>query len=313
MKTSAILVVFITLILITVYNPSVKPINEKRILENKEKIENCKSAKVTEYWALIVGVGLYYKHPEQNRPEMLETVDYLQNELLESNNWKPDNIHTLKGSKATGINLIAQLFWLIRNSNEDDMVLIFITTHGSPMNYKGHPIDLPPVDEADHADEILVMYHGFDRSFSFISDDCLNFFLSLLKAKGVCVIIDSCYSGGFNDAPFFKTKILENDISFQDYNAESFKQGFIEDIASQDRVVLMSTEEDSVSYSNIFSAFLIYGLWYNLADMNGNQDGINSAEEAFYFSDKMLSEQGPPGQNPTILDLYPGEFTLTYV
>jgi len=47
-----------------------------------------------------------------------------------------------------------------------------------------------------------------------------------------------------------------------------------------------------------------------LADILGNGDGINSAEEAFDYADFILQLFGD--QDPTILDLYPGEYPVTY-
>ena len=66
---------------------------------------------------------------------------------------------------------------------------------------KGLPLDLPPKDESDGMDEFLVMYNGFENPYCIIWDDWLNFFLSRIKCQGLCLIVDSCYSGGFNDKP----------------------------------------------------------------------------------------------------------------
>ena len=42
------------------------------------------------------------------------------------------------------------------------------------------------------------------------------------------------------------------------------------------RIILMSSEEDTLSYGSHFSNFLIEGFW-GWADVTGNGDGINSA------------------------------------
>ena len=148
------------------------------------------------------------------------------------------------------------------------------------------------------------MYEGFDKWYAFIRDDLLNFFLSLLQSKGVCLIVDSCFSGGFNDYPMIKGSIPLKS------STESFTQGFAEEIATQGRVVLMSCEEDEVSYGSDFSDLLITGFagWADIPPF-GNGDGIKSAEESFIFADFWLTLIGQ--QNPTILDLYSGEFSVT--
>ena len=283
-------------------------ISHKGILKKNSKndsfiFNNNQDTAGTEYWALIFAVGVYKNHPDQDRPSMLEAADYLYSTLLSSAQWQPDHIHKVTGSYATGQNLIKELIWLIRNEDADDMTLVYITTHGSPLkNADGMPVDLPPKDESDGADEILVMYEGFDKWYAFIWDDLLNFFLSLLQSKGVCLIVDSCYSGGFNDQPYEGT--------MTEYTAESFVNGFVEDVSTQGRVVLMSSEEFTPSWGSIFSEFLIYG-FEGYADLFGNGDGINSAEESFYFAEPFVEFFTYGEQHPTILDLYSGDFPVT--
>jgi len=251
------------------------------------------------YYALLFSVGEYYKNPEQNRFSMFRAVDQLESCLLSSSNWKEENIHIVKGEKATGIRFIREMMWLINKEKKNDFTLVYITTHGSPLKYKEIPLDLPPFDESDGADEILVMYHGFEYPFSFITDDMINFLLNLMQSKGVCLVVDSCFSGGFNDHSM--QALDTNKIT-------KFSNDFIEDLFGDRRVVLMSSEEDTVSYGSVFSFNLIDGL-NGEADKNGNNDGINSAEEAFYYALNQNNYYG--GQHPTILDLYDGQLPLT--
>ena len=297
----AIMVLFIGVSLVPSINSFASTVDIQSITNNKKSSYGNEQ---TEYWALLFAVGVYKNNPHQNRPSMLRAVDDLEEVLLNSPQWQSDHIHKVTASEATGRRLIQELMWLIKNEDKDDMSLIYLTTHGTPLKSpRGYPIDLPPRDEDDGADEILVMYEGFDKWYAFIWDDLLNFFLSLLQSQGVCLIVDSCYSGGFNDEPmFYRGK-------HEEYTVEAFTHGFAEDLATQRRVVLMACEEDEVSYGSFFSNYLIDGLW-GAADFNGNKDGINSAEEAFDYAKYWVNLMH--SFNPTILDLYPGEYTVTY-
>ena len=260
--------------------------------------------KGTEYWALIFAVGKYKDHPKENRPGMIKAAENLYEVLLTSpqSQWKADHIHIVTGENATGKRLIQEFIWLIRSEDSDDMSLIYLTTHGSPLKGpNGNPLDLPPRDENDGADEMLLMYEGFVKWYAFIWDDLINFFLNLLQSKGVCLIVESCYAGGFNDEPKFRGQKV------YDYTIESYTQGLSEELSSQNRVVLMSSSENELSYGSIFSEYLIYGFW-GWADLIGNRDGTNSAEEAFYYAKNFVYHE----QHPTMLDLYPGEFPVTY-
>ncbi len=270
----------------------------------KQDISQYEVTEDTEYWALLFAVGVYYNHPDQDRPSMLESVDLLYDELTDSGYWDYDHIRMVKAEQATGQSLLEGLRWLDNMDDSDDISVVYITTHGFPLrNSNGLPLDIPPKDEPDGADEALVMYHGFENWYSFVWDDLLNFFVSLLDSQGVCLIVDSCYSGGFNDAPF------DGIDPFEGYTACDFSEGLAEDLRSQNRIVLMSTEENSLSYGSYFSSFLIEGLegW---GDFFGNQDDIVSAEEAFSYAQFWVDFYLGSDQHPTVRDDYPGELPL---
>jgi hypothetical protein len=259
------------------------------------------------HYALLFAVGVYLNRPDMDRPEMLDACDNMYSTLVNSPSyWQPANIHTVKAEAATLNNLLYQLNWLKKVSTSQDYVLVFLTTHGSHLhNFNGQLLDLPPKDEADGSDEILMMYNGFVQWYGFIWDDLLNFMLSRIQCKGLCLIVDSCYSGGFNDPPY------QGIPGRQDtFNASTFTKGFMEDVAGQGRVTLMSSGEDQVSYGSYFADFLTIGFG-GQADLFGNWDGINSAEEAFNYS-KFWTQIYTYGEEvPTISDLYPGEFPVT--
>lgn len=342
-------------------NTIIKDINDE-IISDEETL-------ATEYWALIFAVGVYKNHPNQDRPSMLEAADDLYDVLLGSPQWQADHIHKVTAAQCSLSRLIQELFWLIQNVESEDKVIVYLTTHGSRLkDSQGNLLDIPPKDEADGADEGLIMYEGFDNGLEFIWDDLLNYFLGMINAEGICLIVDSCYAGGFNDnigdiqnynlnpvsseiynvgeiySKFSKTKELIKDLIIKIYQkliknnekiidnlyksvsdnsyflhkdasnnreVDIFNQEFVKDLLAGKRIILMSCEEDTVSYGSQFTNFLIDGFW-GMADIIGNGDGINSAEESFAYSDWWVNVLSGGDQNPTIRDNYPGEFTVTY-
>ena len=254
----------------------------------------------TEYWALLVAVGVYADDPQQNRPLMLEEIDDLYDVLLESPLWSEDHIKVIKGEDATVINIVKGLRWLDRMEDSDDFSLVFITTHGTPLGF-----DIPPLDEDDGTDEVLVSYWGFAYPGLFIWDDELNFLLNRLESQGVCLIVDSCFAGGFNDPPdwnitqrsLFPSKNYDNKMS-----STEWIEGFAEDVRGQGRVVLMASREDEYSYSGGFAPYLIDGL-RGFAD--SNKDDIITAEETFFYTEPRTHMQ-----HPTMYDGYEGDLPL---
>jgi hypothetical protein len=268
----------------------------------KKKNAHPQQASASQYWALLFAVGTYEGNPDQDRPTMLEACDDLHTTLLNSPQWQESNIHVLKGGQCYLQNLIKELLWLRKNSKSEDYVLVYLTTHGGQLQKQGVPWDLPPKDEPDGSDEFLVMYNGFSKWYGIIWDDLLNFFISMIKCQGLCLIVDSCYSGGFNDAPV-------NAMDQQKYTAQSFVTRLSEDLAAPGRVVLMSCQENEVSYGSDFSNLVTDG-FNGWADTVGNGNGINSAEEAFAWAEFWLDLYG--AQHPTIADSFAGEFPVTY-
>ena len=253
----------------------------------------------TEYWALLVAVGVYADDPQQNRPLMLEEIDDLYDVLLESPWWSEDHINMIKGEDATVMNIIKGLRWLDKMEDIDDISVVFITTHGSPLAF-----DIPPFDEDDGVDECLISYWGFAYPGAFIYDDEINFLLNRLESQGVCLIVDSCFAGGFNDPPDWN--ITQKDRYPSKLNKEmsstEWIEGFAEDVRGQGRVVLMASCEDEVSYSGGFSPYLIDGL-RGFAD--SNMDYIITAEETFFYTEPRTHRQ-----HPTMYDGYEGELPL---
>jgi hypothetical protein len=257
------------------------------------------SADETEYWALLVAVGVYAENPEQDRPDMLLEVDDFHELLLQSDWWKEDHIKVIKAEEATVPNIIAGLRWLDRKEDRNDISLVFFSTHGNTLG-----IDIPPKDEADGSDEALVSYWGFVYDNTILWDDEINVLLNRLESKGVCLIVDSCYAGGFNDPPNWLIKGIMNQKDRQsDMTAAEWVKGFGQGVLGQKRVVLMGSCEDELSYSGGFAPYLIDG-FRGYGDTNS--DGIISAEEAFYYAQPRSS----PHQNPTIYDGYEGDLPL---
>lgn len=240
-------------------------------LQNFSKI-----GKDTQYWALVVGIGKYAEYPEDNRPDMILEANDFRNLLLQSPWWSADHIKILTAENATRSNILAGFRWLIQMASTDDVVVVYLSTHGMYLTF-----DIPPRDEADSQDEFLIPYWGFAYNTSFITDDTINIQLNQLKSNNVCLIVDSCYAGGFND----HWKLLKS-------------------APEQHRVTLMGSCEDEEAISGGFAPYLIDGL-RGYADMNG--DGIVTAEEAFNYS----QPRAIPRQTPTMYDGYPGELPLT--
>ena len=250
-----------------------------------------------DYWGLLIAVGVYADDSNQNRPLMLSEVDVFHSHLLASPLWKEDHIKVIKGEEATLNNIFEGFAWLESKETSDDTSVIYITTHGYPLGF-----DIPPIDEADGTDEALISFWGFAYPTAVLWDDELNVLLNRLESQGVCLIVDSCYAGGFNDPPDWGTVHVPFTMQSNAGQPTEWASGFAEEIRGQGRVVIMASHEDEVSFSGGFAPYFIDGL-RGYAD--SNNDGIISAEEAFYYTEPRTNRQ-----HPTLYDGYDGELPL---
>ena len=257
----------------------------------------------TEYWALMVAVGVYKNNPDMDRPTMLTEIEHLKETLLGSSMWQEDHIKVIKGEDAMLKTVLDGFSWLDENEDEDDVCLVFLTSHGFPIGF-----DRPPFDEEDHKDEALAMYNGFlpfpnpfrweplANPFAVLTDDMVNNRLNDLESKSVCCIVDSCHSGGFGD--YWE--------SFGQIESYDFAAQFGIDVADQNRVVITSVPETEVSYGSFLTNMLSQGL---VGFGDANEDGFCSAEEAYEYAEPIIRSY--TGMRPQIFDNHPGELILT--
>ena len=267
-------------------------------IQGKNQInQSMESSYETEYWALLVAVAEYADNPDQDRPLMLEETDGFHDLLLTSPIWKEDHIKIIKTEDATVMNILQGLRWLDEMEDSNDMCVFYITTHGFPLGY-----EFPPFDEDDGTDEALASFWFFAYPTMIITDDEINFMLNQLESQGVCMIVDSCYAGGFDDSPDWNQQNKYASNAVKKDKVINWIQDFGKEVSGQNRVVLMASCEDELSYSGGFAPYILDAM-KGYGDTDG--DGIVTAEEVFYYVEPRTARQ-----HPTLFDNYPGEFPL---
>lgn len=225
-----------------------------------------------ENWAVIIGASRYInatldlKYANNSAQSMYDV-------LLTDPEWDEDHVVLLLDEMASRVNIQIAVLWLMLNADSNDRLLVYYSGHGLFF------YDMPPFDEVDYWDELILTYS------SFILDDTLNGLLCLIDVDSMVVIIDSCYSAGM-----------------------------IEDLEEPGRVLLSSSDGSKISWEHpdlengVFTYYLVEGL-AGQADLN--QNGKISAEELFeYTLPKVIVftedfEDGP--QIPQMYDGYEGE------
>ena len=214
-------------------------------------------------WALVVGISQY----DDQRIGALEFAEedarafseYLVNPY--GGGFSERNVRKLLGSQATQRTIKTGFEWLLKNTEEGDLVVFYFAGHG------GYGKDYNN-DEEDKYDEYLFPFDVSKTSLfgTAIRDDEIADWLSSLASEHVLVVLDCCFSGGAirGDAitPFADNRI------FQDFVGEG-------------RLILAASQEDEVSYEDpnlghgVFTYFLLRGLGAS-GDVDAPQADLNS-------------------------------------
>jgi hypothetical protein len=147
---------------------------------------------IDDKWALIVGISKFQK-PEVNLKYPAKDAADLRDFLVKEANFAPDHVKLLVDENATKVNVMAEIGdkWLPRVAHPNDLVLIFISTHGSPSN-----VDLQGLN-------YLVM-HDTDPSSLYATGLPLQDLAAAIKqrvhANRVVLVVDACHSGAANPA-----------------------------------------------------------------------------------------------------------------
>jgi hypothetical protein len=290
-------ILFIATSIITTTGDNLEKSN--RLIDNKIKVTSGETIIIdnsTEYWALLITNLIIY-----DNDVVVPGFKNLYDILLDSPWWSADHIKVLQEENATKRNIIQGLRWLDSMDDSDDISLVYINTHGGHL-YK----DLFPYDEEDGFDEVLTTYWSDDFPLTMIRDDELNYYLSRLDSKGVSLILDTCHAGGFNDPPFQNIKDSSPETDSTEHKQNSWlhwSEGFADELRGQNRVVVMASREDELSYFGGLTPAFTDGL-RGFADKN--MDGMVSAEETFFYAYPRCYQQ-----HPTLFDTFDGELILT--
>lgn len=147
---------------------------------------------VADKWALIVGVSQFQK-PELNLRYPAKDATDLYEYLTKEANFAPDHVRLLLNEQATKQNVIRELGdnFLPRLARPDDLVVIFISSHGSP-------------SQADLEGLNYLVLHNTDPKSLYSTglslDELSSAIKHRIKAKRVVLIVDACHSASMDIA-----------------------------------------------------------------------------------------------------------------
>ncbi len=225
--------------------------------------------KVKDKWALVVGISNFADQSINLKFSSKDARDFCTY-LIKEANFQPDHIHLLLNDKATRENILAQLGdrWLPRVVGPDDLVVIFISTHGSP-------------SRADVAGVNYLVAYNTDKDSLLATgipvQDVANLVRDRVHCDRVVIVMDACHSGAAVSETGAKGLFRVNNVS-----ADEVFQG-------TGQLVICSSQPSQVSWESkryqngVFTHYLLEGL-----RKNGNTTKV--ADACTYMKDKVQDE-----------------------
>ena len=216
---------------------------------------------VQQKWALVIGIGRFIDKsiPHLNYTTADATAIAAQLKDPGIGQFPAANVHVLTDEQATTKNIKEELNWIARHAGPNDLVLIYVATHGTPRT----------LDTAGGANYLVTydteVYSGgkFDEDAMFATAypmvELANAVATRMKALRTAVILDTCYSGGSmkNESPRMSAGLANTGPS--DRMLARMSQGTGRIVMAASRVDEESLESDELRHG-YFTYFLLQAL-----------------------------------------------------
>lgn len=145
---------------------------------------------VRQKWALVVGIGEF---ADASIPRLRFTVNDAKKfaETLtdpKAGRFAAGNVRLLTDQQATVQGIRDGIGWLRANAKEDDLVVIYIASHGSPRTLDPRGVSYIITHETQLGDKL------YSTSYQMV--DLVQHMNRDLGARRVVLILDACHSGG---------------------------------------------------------------------------------------------------------------------
>lgn len=230
-------------------------------------------------YALVVGVADYKNLPDKSLKFSERDAEAIYSILIspEGGNFRAQNVHILKGAKATRANIQHELEeWLPSVAKPEDRVLIYFAGHGFVYDGRAY---LAPYDI--HPDDIPGTGYPMESLGKVIG--------SKIQARHKVLLTDSCHSGAITPEAEAENNAAINS-SLLDLNTSLFSL-----TASRDRESSYESAEWGGGHG-IFTYYVVKGLE---GEADENADGIVTADELAEYSRRNVRDATGARQNPT--------------
>lgn len=199
---------------------------------------------VNDKWAVIIGISKFADSSLDLKYPAKDAQDFY-NYLITDGRFAKDHVKLLTNENATREKILSEIGdkWLPKVANPDDLVVIFVSNHGSP-------------SDANVGGVNYILAHDTSKSNLYATGIAMQDLSQILKnqvhSDRLILILDACHSG--NAGPDGKGMVRTGNVN-------------VEDVAqSSGKTVISSSEPSQMSWESrnhangVFTHFLIEGL-----------------------------------------------------
>jgi uncharacterized caspase-like protein len=263
-----------------VLSTPVTPISSRGVNGPATATAPTSSSGAADRWALIVGIGSF---SDPNIEPLHYTASDAQSfaaALLDPKigGFKADHVRMLMNADATTKNIKMDLNWLARSAAPDDLVVVYVATHGSSRD-----LDTVGVNYIITHDTEIGANIDPDSLYATALPmvEISNAIATRVKARKAAIFLDTCYSG---NAAVNDPKIIAPGIK----NAAPSKQTLSHITQGSGRMVFAAsgTEQESLESDTLKHGFFTYFLVQALQQ----EGGSTPLSQIFDYTQKHVSD-----------------------
>jgi hypothetical protein len=220
---------------------------------------------VRDKWALVIGIGEFHDSALNLQYTTKDAQDFAA-ALADSRygRFKKDHVKVLLNEQATTRNIKSELNSLARNAGSDDLVLIYLASHGSPRDAESGGVNYVITYDTDISDPDSL----YATALPMI--EVVNVVRNRVKARRAVVLLDTCHSGGALPAGGRGIKVAGgvNASAPSSDTLDKMRQGV-------GRAIVASSQVDESSYESprLHNGYFTYYLIQSL-EQSGGQETI---------------------------------------
>jgi len=151
---------------------------------------------VREKWALVIGISKFQDtkvpHLTYSGKDAQDFAALLRDPQV--GRFKAENVHSLVDGDATTRKIKMELNWLARSAKPDDLVVIFLASHGSPRSRDIAGVNYIVTHDTEVGDPIKNPDTLFATALPMV--ELSDIVRTRIQARRTTIFLDTCHSGG---------------------------------------------------------------------------------------------------------------------